>query len=111
MASRALAVLLIASFAVAALAQAPLTCDGAKQLGKPGNNQCGRLCTTVAQRNKELASLLNYCQKQCELCVGEAQGCAKGAGLPKTCQQATKYPQVLKVINECVALQQKGKSC
>jgi hypothetical protein len=111
MAKRVLAVLLLATFAVASLAQ--FNCDQARGLGNPSSNQCSRLCNIVAQRNPQLARLVPYCNTQCSACVRDVYKCKLGAKqpLPATCQAATKFPQVLSVINECLSLRSQGKAC
>lgn len=67
----------------------------------------------VAQRTPSLARLVPYCNTQCGACVRDVYKCKLGAkqALPATCQAATKFPQVLSVINECLALRTQGKAC
>lgn len=113
MASRTLAVVLLATLAVAAYAQASFNCDQARGLGTPQKNECGRLCQLVAQRNPSLARLRNYCVTQCNACVRDVNKCRPGAkqALPQTCQVVSRFPPVLKVINECLARRSQGKAC
>lgn len=113
MTTRVLAVFLLATFAVSALAQATFNCDEARGLGTPTKNECNRLCSVVAQRNPNLARLQSYCGSQCQACIKDVYKCKLGAkqALPQTCQVATKFPPVLQVINACLALRKQGKLC